>query len=81
MSTANKNNCEHFSFDFRKLKFDANNPGKETRKTLVLIGVFVIVLFIVLLLGIALLNIGRWTIGALGGSALFAAIVKRKAGR
>jgi hypothetical protein len=72
----NNNDPEHFSCDFSKMKFDSVNPSKETRKTIRLFGIMVILILIVFLLGIAFLPINPWWLGGIGGTAVIVSAVR-----
>ena len=57
---------EQFSCDFRKWKFDATNPSKETRKTIALIGSIVIIILALAIVAFYLLKINLLSAGILG---------------
>jgi hypothetical protein len=76
MSTQNQNR-EKFSFHLGKLKFDSTQPGKETRKTLALVGLIVILLLLTMALAFYFLKINILSAGIFGtvttiGGRLFA---------
>ena len=71
MNMATKTNDEHFSFDLRNLKFDADKPGWQTTKNLIIILTFFLVLVVIIFGAIYLLKISTTgilsTVGALVG--------------
>lgn len=80
MSKQNQNK-ENFSFQLGKLKLDANQPGKETRKTLALAGLIIILLLIVVGLIFYFLKINLAAAGLLTGGAAVASNWLGKGGR
>lgn len=80
MNTQNQNK-EKFSFHLGKLKFDSTQPGKETRKTLALVGLIVILLLLIIALAFYFLKINLLSAGIIGTATTLGGKILSKGAR
>jgi hypothetical protein len=65
--SATNSKQEEFSFDFKGIKFSATQPGKETRKTMALVGLIVIIILALILAAIYFMKVNLLSASIFGG--------------
>lgn len=76
-----KKTKERFTADFRKLTFSADNPGKETRKTVLLMGVIVIIMLLIVTAALYFLKVNLLSAGIFSSITAFGMKWVGKSGR